>query len=75
MWHIAMPMEEPSTASETEVETFGSRMAENLDKWPSKRVSISKIRPLDSCQMDAVPLPLECHYNGLDSGIISQMWT
>ncbi len=38
-------------------------MAENLDKWPSKRGPISKIRPSDDCGRDAVPLAMERRYD------------
>ncbi len=34
-------------------------MAEYLDKWPSKRGPISKIRPSDGCGRDAVLLAVE----------------
>ncbi len=38
-------------------------MAENLDKWPSKRGPISKIRPSDGCGRDAVLLAVERCYD------------
>ncbi len=38
-------------------------MVGNLDKWPSKRGLISKIRPSDGCKGDAVPLAVEQWYN------------
>ncbi len=38
-------------------------MAENLDKWPSKRGPISKIRPSDGCRRDAVPSAMERRYD------------
>ncbi len=38
-------------------------MAENLDKWPSKRGPISKIRPSDGCKTDAVPLAVDQWYD------------
>ncbi len=38
-------------------------MAENLDKWPSKRGSISKIMPSDGCTGDRVPSAVGRWYN------------
>ncbi len=38
-------------------------MAENLDKWPSKRGPISKIRPSDGCEMNAIPLAVGRRYD------------
>jgi len=38
-------------------------MVGNLDKWPSKRGPISKIRPSDGCGRDAVPLAVERWYD------------
>ena len=38
-------------------------MPENLDKWPSKRGPISKIRPSDGCGRDAVLLMVERWYD------------
>ena len=38
-------------------------MAENLDKWPSKREPISKIRPSDGCGRDTLPLVVERWYD------------
>ncbi len=38
-------------------------MAEYLDKWPSKRGPISKIRPSDGCGRDAVPLAVGRWYD------------
>ncbi len=38
-------------------------MAENMNKWPSKRGPISKIRPSDGCGRDAVPLAVERRYD------------
>ncbi len=32
---------------------------ENLDEWPSKRGTISKIRPSDGCGREEVPLAVE----------------
>lgn len=37
-------------------------MAENLGKWFSKRGPVSKIRPLDGCRRDSVPLTVERWY-------------
>ncbi len=45
-------------------------MAENLDKWPSKRGPISKIRPSDGCGRDAVPLAVGRWYNFHDFDVI-----
>ncbi len=38
-------------------------MAENLDKWPSKRRSISKFRPSDGCGRDTAPLAVRKWYD------------
>ena len=38
-------------------------MTEKLDKWPSNRGPISKIRPSDGCGRDAVPLAVERWYD------------
>ncbi len=38
-------------------------MAENMDKPPSKRGPISKIRPSDGCKGDTVPLAVERWYD------------
>ncbi len=38
-------------------------MAENPDKWPSKRGPICKIRPSDGCGRDAIPLAVERRYD------------
>ncbi len=38
-------------------------MAENLDKWPSKRGPISKIKPSDGCKGDTVPLAVGRWYD------------
>ncbi len=38
-------------------------MAENLDKWHSKRGPISKIRPSDGCKGDGVPLAVDQWYD------------
>ncbi len=43
-------------------------MADYLDKWPSKRGPISKIRPSDGCGRDAVPLAVERRYDFPESG-------
>ena len=43
-------------------------MAENLDKWPSKRGPICKIRPSDGCRGDAVPLAPERRYDFAEFG-------
>jgi hypothetical protein len=64
-------------------------MAENLDKRPSKRGPISKIRPSDGCGRDTVPLAVDqrydfhefgCHlgnvakvYFGADSGVANRL--
>ncbi len=45
-------------------------MVENLDKWPSKRGPISKIRPSDGCGRDAVPLAVGRWYNFRDFVVI-----
>ncbi len=41
-------------------------MAENLDRWPSKRRPISNIGPSDGCGWDADPLAVEPRYNFLE---------
>ncbi len=38
-------------------------MAENLDKWPSKRGPISKIRPSNDFRKDAVPQAVDQWYD------------
>ena len=38
-------------------------MAENPDKWPSKRGPISKIMPSDGCKGDTAPLALGLWYD------------
>ena len=38
-------------------------MVENMGKWPSKRGPISKIRPSDGCERDAVTLAVERWYD------------
>ncbi len=38
-------------------------MAENLDKWPSKRRPLTKIMPSDGCKGDTVPLAVDQWYD------------
>lgn len=48
-------------------------MADYLDKWPSKRGPISKIRPSDGCGKDAVPTAVERSYDFPELGVIWKM--
>ncbi len=43
-------------------------MAENLDKWPSKRGPITKIMPSDGCKGDTVFLAVGRWYNFFEIG-------
>ena len=44
-------------------------MGENLTKWPSGRGPISKIRPSDGCERDAVPLAVARWYDFHEFGL------
>ncbi len=50
-------------------------MAENLDKWPSKRGPITKIRPSDGCGRGTVPLAVDQWYDFQEFGFHLLLWT